>query len=262
MENHSRRDLEDNQEATVTMNYANFQAQFQLANAPYYGIGDQVPQSEDEEHEISPDEGVCGLEKDHPNNDTKRRRVRKMRDRRNKSTVMEMIKKSLKMQKSPCKKRPSKILTRIRERKRKTHHLYQMLTSLDQKYDKNLEALEGNSIPAKLFNFFKEFDIYVQLMFGRMSLKRQRRENIVPLKRVDNKDIDLSWENRERLATEPGTTEFYKDPFFAWKYLKTVQIALKSNFKDFLDQIPKTGKCSVVDFYTVSFSFTYCKNSS
>lgn len=251
-ENISRKDLVGSREATVTMNFANFQAQFQLPNTPvYYGIGEDVPESEDEEHEISADEGVCVIEADPSNQETKRRRVRKRSDkvRRKKWTAMAMIKKSLEMQKSSGKKRPCKALLRIRERKQKCYQLYHMLTALDRKYDENLELLDANSIPTKLFNYLKEFDIYVQLMFARMSQKRNRKEKRVPLQRVDEKYLLLFSDNRD-----PGTTEVCKDTFFAWKYLKTVQTGLKCNFKHFLAQIPNAGdKCSVFKFYAVSY---------
>lgn len=118
----------------------------------------------------------------------------------------------------------------------------------------------------KLFNYFKEFDIFARLLHFRTN--KGNSGNASPLTMVidvDEKGVEL-WRtiNQEKsLPVLPNTTGSVerdgKDHFFSWKYMKTVEMELRQkNFPKFLavlKNIRLTDENCFAEFYWVSLFF-------
>lgn len=245
---------------TVTMNFPMFKAEIAVPNRPvYYGIGDEVPESEDDPS-ITDDEGVCVEDSLERVNEEKRKVPVKKRKHGGKpnlgGNLVGMIKKALRKKKK-CQKgrrRIGQYLTKILERKRVTKKFSTLLRDTDYKYDLNMGSLVPNLISTKIFNYLKEFDLFARVLFARSCQNRNSRLKHAPLRKLDVKTE--IYNPQPSLPSQPSTTEatIEKDPFFAWKYVGVVERTVGEGFEQFVQVLKrlKLGSSSVVDLYLVS----------
>lgn len=244
----------------ITMNFLNFTAQFQLpGGVVYYGVGDDVPESggeeeaeEEEEEQVDADEvNECD-----PSNDQvmveqkdigtgKKGRVGTLK----KGNLIKMIKVALKRQPSKQTQKKGNPLTKIRMRKRLTEKLQRLLFNFERNYDKNMDTINPDLISTKLFNYFKEFDIFIRIFYlrtksGPLASTNPPREEIGGHSKL---------REYEDLPSKPTNTTNEKDVLFAWKFLDAAnQEMKKDHFELLLDVLRESDRSFLPEFYLVS----------
>lgn len=238
----------------VTMNYPNFQAQFKMPI--YYGVGGPAPpggEFEDEEDDDDDDEGVGGMDRGPLSPRARAERKRKY------GALMNKIRQALMKQKQSNKpKKRAAALKKIRERRRLTSKLHRLISRFDRDYDENMDTLDPNLISTKLFNYFKEVDIFIRILHSRTVRTGNVPTMLNNIIDVDEKGVEMwrSKNDEHRLPTKPNLeSRLDKDHLFAWKYVKIVELELRDvNFPHFLTVLKglRLKTDSVADFYLVS----------
>lgn len=208
----------------VTMSFPNFQAQFSL------GAG------EDD------DEGVGGMGGTPPLDVVKRKQPTITNLAK---IIKRTVKRQLELEKEARRRKRKQQSQLPLSRKQLTIKLNAAVIKVDQEYDEHVDEPGGDCISAKLFNYFKEFDLVLRLLDGRCKRgEGGEGSGVVKLVRV----IDLVSGRQqqcggeqavveEELPTKPtGVVGGGKDKLFVWKWFSAVEKEVKEeHFKSFLD---------------------------
>lgn len=141
-------------------------------------------------------------------------------------------------------------LNGIRRRKMLTSKLHKLLESSDEVYDRRLSSLNGHTICSKIFNYMKEFDLFVRLFCARLDTQWTPEPQFMneTLSGVKAKDHSMC-----------RTSGSDKEPMFAWRFISLVQSKTKI-LNELLGIIEKFDLVDqrVEDFYVVSTILHLC----
>lgn len=121
-----------------------------------------------------------------------------------------------------------------------------------------MKSLNGNLISTKIFHYFKEFDLFVRLLFAWTQKPNDWIEDTPEMRGITNsinsKDHSLL------LQTSAVTVVESKDQMFAWTFISQVEEKIKKRkaakkFDEFMEIIKDLDlkRHRVEEFYLVSF---------